>query len=201
MRRRQKRRLVTTLSAITFAGGVGLSGIAGLQIYKLHAAQENIYLPTAQNAWKAQAAVPKQQPAEIPMNGFLGILSIPSIHKSANIFQGTDASTLAKGVGHFIQSVMPGVENNSVLAGHRDTVFAHLGEVKIGDPIVITIQSGTFDYVVKKIRIVDKNDRTVIVPTETAQLTLSTCYPFSYFGDAPRRYIVIAELTTALKTV
>jgi sortase (surface protein transpeptidase) len=41
---------------------------------------------------------------------------------------------------------------------------------------------------------VDADDRTVIVPTETAILTLSTCYPFRFIGNAPRRFIVTASL-------
>jgi hypothetical protein len=38
------------------------------------------------------------------------------------------------------------------------------------------------------------NDRTVIVPTTDAILTLSTCYPFRFVGNAPKRYIVQAGL-------
>jgi sortase A len=53
---------------------------------------------------------------------------------------------------------------------------------------------GTFVYEVHKIRIVDANDRTVIVPTTDAVLTLSTCYPFRFIGNAPKRYIVQAGL-------
>jgi sortase A len=49
-------------------------------------------------------------------------------------------------------------------------------------------------YEVHKIRIVNSDDKTVIVPTEDAVLTLSTCYPFRFIGNAPKRYIVQAGL-------
>jgi sortase A len=111
-----------------------------------------------------------------------------------NIFQGTDSRALSKGVGHYLHSVMPGVADNSVLAGHRDTVFSHLDRVKVGDFIIIGTEEGTYIYQVHRLRIVDKNDRTVIVPTKQATLTLSTCYPFRFIGNAPKRYIVQATL-------
>jgi sortase A len=92
---------------------------------------------------------------------------------------------------------MPGVKDNSVISGHRDTVFSNLGKVKIGARIVITVESGRYVYQVERIRIVSSNDRTVIVPTEEATLTLSTCYPFIFVGNAPERYIVVAKLLSS----
>jgi sortase A len=72
-----------------------------------------------------------------------------------------------------------------------------LGKVKIGAKIVIIVESGRYVYKVERIRIVSGNDRTVIVPTEEATLTLSTCYPFIFVGNAPERYIVVAKLVSA----
>jgi sortase A len=34
----------------------------------------------------------------------------------------------------------------------------------------------------------------VLHPTEYSALTLVTCYPFSYIGSAPQRFIVRAQL-------
>ena len=106
----------------------------------------------------------------------------------------TGAKELKKGVGHFVGSVLPGISDNSVLAGHRDSVFRNLGELKLGDLLKVNTDYGTFTYDVHKIRIVTANDRTVIVPTADAVLTLSTCYPFRFIGNAPKRYIVQAGL-------
>jgi sortase A len=41
---------------------------------------------------------------------------------------------------------------------------------------------------------VPKDDKTVIVPTDNAVLTVTTCYPFEFVGSAPDRYILIADL-------
>jgi sortase A len=83
-----------------------------------------------------------------------------------------------------------------VIAGHRDSVFAQFGSLKRGDEIVIKTGYGEFTYLINSFRIVKANDRTVIVPTPTATLTLSTCYPFHYVGSAPERFIVSAKLTS-----
>ncbi|HLR73862.1 MAG TPA: class D sortase, partial [Virgibacillus sp.] len=41
--------------------------------------------------------------------------------------------------------------------------------------------------------IVDADDRTIIVPTSPDEvLTVTTCYPFSFVGSAPDRYIITA---------
>ena len=125
-----------------------------------------------------------------------GSLSIPVLKQTLPIIQGTDEADLNKGVGHFLQSVLPGEVDNSVLSGHRDTFFSRLGKVKVGDRVIAQTSAGTFTYRVGLIRIVGKNDRTVIVHTDHAVLTLSTCYPFHFIGSAPKRYIVVADLVT-----
>ncbi|MGM9926278.1 MAG: class D sortase [Bacillus sp. (in: firmicutes)] len=133
--------------------------------------------------------------AEIPQEGeLMGELYIPKLDKSLPIIHGTDEDELAKGVGHFAGSVLPGERDNSVLSGHRDTVFRRLGEVGVGDELVTTTTAGTFTFKVKKTRIVDSDDRTVIVPKNKPTLTVTTCYPFNFIGDAPERYILVAEL-------
>ncbi|PGL72085.1 class D sortase [Bacillus sp. AFS055030] len=124
----------------------------------------------------------------------MGSLTIPRIQATLPIFHGTDEDELAKGIGHYAKSVMPGERDNSVLAGHRDTVFRGLGKVKVGDLLIVKTSAGTFTYKVHKIRIVDKDDRTVIIPKPRPTLTVSTCYPFNFIGHAPQRYILVASL-------
>ncbi|ASB87770.1 Sortase A [Bacillus sonorensis] len=124
----------------------------------------------------------------------IGDLVIPKINARIPIYHGTDEDELQKGVGHFAGSVLPGEDDNSVLSGHRDTVFRKLGEVGKGDKLIVKASYGTFTYRVKKVRIVDADDRTVIVPKPRATLTVSTCYPFDFIGSAPERYVLVADL-------
>ena len=131
----------------------------------------------------------------------LGELVLPKLKVDLPIVEGAKHDQLAKGVGHFQKSVLPGEANNCVLSGHRDTVFRHLGDLKIGDDVVVRTKVGTFVYRIKKIRIVDQSDRTVIVSTRLPTLTLTTCYPFHFIGNAPKRYIIIARLQPAKSQV
>ncbi|WP_240689215.1 class D sortase [Ammoniphilus sp. YIM 78166] len=124
----------------------------------------------------------------------IGKVEIPKLKESFPLIEGTGNKELAKGVGHYIGSVLPGESDNAVIAGHRDTVFRRLGEVEVGDVINVQTVAGTFSYHVIEQRIVDKEDRTVIVPHSEAILTVVTCYPFDYVGAAPNRYILTAKL-------
>lgn len=124
----------------------------------------------------------------------VGTLTIPALNRTLPVIEGTDAKQLAKGVGHYAGSVLPGEADNCVLSGHRDTVFRRLNKVKVGDPLIVQTSAGTFTYRVRGTRIVHKDDKTVIVPTDHAVLTLTTCYPFNYVGSAPDRYIISADL-------
>ncbi|WMJ87196.1 class D sortase [Anaerocolumna sp. MB42-C2] len=124
----------------------------------------------------------------------IGELYIKKINATLPIYEGTNEDELEKGVGHYEGSVLPGENDNAVLAGHRDTVFRKLGKVGKGDLLIVRTSAGEFKYKVKKVRIVDKEDRTVIVPKPSTTLTVSTCYPFDYIGSAPKRYILVAYL-------
>jgi sortase A len=130
----------------------------------------------------------------IKRGDYLGNLAIPRLGRTINIFEGTEKAQLKKGAGHYEKSVLPGVSNNSILAGHRDTVFSQFGALKRNDKLIVSTKYGVFTYLIKSFRIVDGDDRTVIVPTKQAILTLSTCYPFRYVGNAPQRFIVTAVL-------
>jgi sortase A len=138
-------------------------------------------------------------PAHPKIGEEIGELYIPKLNATLPIYHGTNEDELEKGVGHFAESVLPGENDNSVLSGHRDTVFRKLGEVGEGDWLIVRTSAGEFKYKVNKVRIVDEDDRTVIVPKPRATLTVSTCYPFEYIGSAPERYILVAYL--ASKTV
>ncbi len=192
---RRVRLTVTAILSITFVvGGLAVAGVSAVQIYSSAQEQDKDLLPSAQAIWLQNEVSTIRESASVPIGTFLGTINIPSIKKTVNIFQGTDTQELKEGVGHYVGSVLPGVIDNSVLSGHRDTVFSNLGKVKLGSSILITTQDGIFNYKVERIRIVDQNDRTVIVPTKIATLTLSTCYPFTFIGSAPKRYVVVATL-------
>jgi sortase A len=123
----------------------------------------------------------------------IGILQIPKIGAELPIVEGTDPDDLAKGVGHYKGSQFPGNHGQIVLSGHRDTVFRHLGVLKIGDILEVKMPNGNFDYKIDHMKIVDSKDTSIItLQNKKEELVLTTCYPFRYIGNAPNRYIIYA---------
>jgi sortase A len=126
---------------------------------------------------------------------YIGTLAIPRLKRTIEIYEGTSNAVLKKGAGHYTKSVLPGFANNSVIAGHRDSVFSKFDRLKVGDSLTVKTAYGIYVYIIDSFRIVKADDRTVIVPTPTATLTLSTCYPFYFVGNAPKRFVVTAHLS------
>lgn len=131
----------------------------------------------------------------LPKEGdLIGTLELVSLNKTVKIIQGTSRTQLKKGAGHYINSALPGEIDNCVISGHRETAFLGIGKLVVGDRIIATTSAGTFTYQVVETRIVAADDTTVIVPSDVAMLTLTTCYPFNTPGYSPERYIVSAIL-------
>jgi sortase A len=124
----------------------------------------------------------------------LGILEIPRVNAELPIVEGTDPNDLKKGVGHYKGSSLPAEHGQIVLSGHRDTVFRRLGELKIGDSLIVKLAKGTYTYEITHMKIVDAKDTSIITLQKTEEeLLLTTCYPFRYIGNAPKRYIIYAK--------
>lgn len=123
----------------------------------------------------------------------VGILTIPSINADLPIIEGTDADELEKGVGHYGSSAYPQEKRQIILSGHRDTVFRRMGELQVGDQFIVKLPYGEFKYEFMDAKIVDADDTSVIKNTyPQEELLLTTCYPFSYLGNAPQRYVITA---------
>lgn len=123
----------------------------------------------------------------------IGLLYIPRLDRELPIIEGTDEEELAVGVGHFTDTGFPGENKQILLSGHRDTVFRQFGELEHGDEFHIQMKHGTFIYEFQDFEIVSADNRTVIDPARKDEyLTISTCYPFSFIGSAPDRYVIYA---------
>jgi len=129
-----------------------------------------------------------------PVDGTsLGAIEIPRLGLSVAVVQGESEPILQRAVGHLARTALPGREGNVVLAGHRDTFFRPLKDIRDGDQIVVKTRDGDFEYVVESTSIVEPGDVWVIAPKGGRTLTLITCYPFYYVGSAPHRFIVVAR--------
>ncbi len=147
------------------------------------------------------AVAPKKRGENSPppnMGETVGLLAIPKIKAELAIVEGTDPDDLEKGVGHYKGAYFPGDQGQIVLSGHRDTVFRKLGELKLGDSLKMEMPYGSYTYEIIDTKIVQADDTSVItLQHEKEELILTTCYPFSYVGNAPKRYIIYASLKSS----
>ena len=126
----------------------------------------------------------------------IGVIEIPRIRVAVVMVQGDSPDILKRAVGHIADTALPGDAGNVVLAGHRDTFFRSLRDLRVGDAIALKTRQGDFDYVVESTFVVAPTDVWVLDARGGHTLTLITCYPFSYIGPAPDRFIVRAREAT-----
>lgn len=138
---------------------------------------------------RAQPPVPKRPPSE----GLIGSIEIPSVNVKTLVREGVDDSTLRLAAGHVPGTALPGQSGNVAITAHRDTFFRGLRGIRTNDLIRLRTPSGDFDYQVTALETVEPTDVRVLEAHGKHELTLITCYPFTFIGHAPRRYIVHAE--------
>lgn len=123
----------------------------------------------------------------------IGVLDVPRLALSVVAVEGDDERTLRVAAGHLPDTPLPWQEGNASFAGHRDTFFRALRELRVGDDLELATTHGTFRYRVTRTLIVAPSDVSVLEPGDATALTLITCYPFTFLGAAPLRFVVQAE--------
>lgn len=188
------------ISYVLMIVGVGFLAFGGYQWYmttsaQSEAASEAQALIAERNAISAEDDFDPLEAAKNfnpEMGETAGILHIPKLEADLPIIEGTHEDELERGVGHYQGTAYPLQNEQIVLSGHRDTVFRDMGELEIGDHLVVQMEYGDFTYEITETKIVSADDRTIIVPHHEEVLTLTTCYPFNFIGYAPDRYIIYA---------
>jgi len=141
------------------------------------------------------SALPAQPPrfTTVAMGSAIGRLEISRIGVEAIIVEGTSARSLRRAVGHIPGTALPGDPGNVAIAGHRDTFFRALRNIRPDDEILLTTPAGQYSYVVDSTSIVAPDDAEGLNDSNESLLTLVTCYPFYFVGPAPQRFIVRAH--------
>jgi sortase A len=132
-------------------------------------------------------------PSSTTMDGLVGRIEIPRLRLSVVVAEGIGRITLRHAAGHIPGTALPGQPGNIGVAGHRDTFFRGLKDLKTQDEIQFSALGGDFRYLVESLSIVEPDDVGVLAPSSENELTLVTCYPFFYVGTAPKRFIVRAR--------
>jgi sortase A len=177
---------------ILFAGAILMLGYCGFILVDtwVFQKQENAAL----EKFIPQALV--ASPSIVGPDGLIGRIQIERLGISVVLLEGTSNKTLRRAVGHIAGTALPGQPGNVGIAGHRDTFFRPLRNVRADDLITLTTPGGEYRYRVLSTKIVSPNDVAVLDSDRSQILTLVTCYPFYYLGSAPDRFIVRAARVT-----
>jgi sortase A len=136
---------------------------------------------------------PAQGPRVLAEGDVIGEMTIPRLALETILVQGESPKILRRAVGHLPETALPGEPGDVTLAGHRDSFFRPLRNVRAGDAITIKTLDGEFAYQVESTEVVLPSDVQVLRPSSENTLTLVTCFPFYYVGPAPKRFIVRAR--------
>ncbi|WP_407925123.1 class E sortase [Bifidobacterium choloepi] len=149
---------------------------------------------------------PPVQPTSADVGELMGVVYIPRFGDgwNRNLVQGTELAQLdLAGLGHYVNTQMPGALGNVAIAGHRNGYGQPLGDIdklQAGDAIVIRTQDYWYVYEYTSYRIVTADDTSVIVdnpedpgaaPTKR-MITLTTCEP--KYSTPTHRWIAYGEL-------
>src|SRR5262245_3051674 len=145
--------------------------------------------------WKQPAHVPDAKPAPEDFSGLgngaaFAIIHIPRLGRDWEkpILEGVGLDELARGVGHYPDSAMPGKIGNFAVAGHRAThgePFRNLNKLRQGNVVIVETEKNWYRYVIDSSQIVDPTYVEVVLPVPNRPgakpterlITLTTCNP------------------------
>ncbi|MDH3283671.1 MAG: class D sortase [Acidobacteriota bacterium] len=121
----------------------------------------------------------------------IGRLRVPRLSVQRTILSGATGSSLAFGPGHVSGTAAFNARGNCAIAGHRDSWFAFLQDLRVGDRVLLETPKGRVQYEVAGTFVVAPDDARSLAATPGRRLTLITCYPFGGLGRQRDRYVVI----------
>jgi sortase A len=122
-------------------------------------------------------------------------VSVPRLGRSAIVLAGASGQALAFGPGQVERTPQAGEPGTAVYSAHRDTHFAFLGEVAIGDEIIVTRRDGRdLRFRVTGTAVVHWDASGIDPAAAGRRLALVTCWPLNGKFSGPLRYVVHAEL-------
>jgi sortase A len=185
------RMALTTASVALVVGAIGMIG------YPFYT---NLYQDRVQARLDRQIQSAELRQAYLDHNVGIGDsltrIVIPDIDVDVVVVEGTTASALRAGAGHYPDTPLPCEIGNVAIAGHRTTYgrpFHNVDELEVGQEITLETPIGTCTYEINKepFPVSPKQLEVVANTPDEATLTLTTCHPK---GSARERLIVQATL-------
>ena len=143
-------------------------------------------------------------PKEVKLGDAIAIVRVPRFGAkfARPLYEGTTREVLQRGVGHYVDTALPGEVGNFAMAGHRTTYgkpFNKVDALVTGDVVLVETPETYYVYRVTEHEIVAPTQVSVLLPVPDepgaepteATLTMTSCHPeFS----ARERYVVHARL-------
>jgi sortase A len=185
------RKAYVALATVLFILGAGSLAAAGWIHAKANLAQALIA-----HAWShAREGGVSRRPWPWADTRPVARLTVPSRSIALYVLDGASGRSLAFGPGYVNGTARPGSWGNTVIVAHRDTHFAFLRDLALGEEIVLETSRGAkARYRVSEVTVLDKDEARLMDGPDAAQLTLVTCFPFdAVLPGTPLRYVVVAE--------
>jgi sortase A len=188
------RMLLTTASVGLLVAAIGTIG------YPFYT---NLLQDRIQSRLDRQIASPELKQAYLNKNVGIGDsltrIVIPDLDVDVVVVEGTTASALRAGAGHYPDTPLPCEAGNVAIAGHRTTYgrpFHNVDLLKVGSKITLETPIGSCTYEVSEKPFPVAPNRLDVINTTGPDptLTLTTCHPK---GSARQRLIVKAKLITS----
>jgi sortase A len=129
----------------------------------------------------------------IAIGDVIGEIGVPRLGMKAIVVEGDSPPILRRAVGHVPGTALPGESGNTALAGHRDTLFRPLRNIRLGDLVTFDFPGRQLRYEVQSAQVVSPEETGVLLSNGSKELTLITCFPFAFVGSAPSRYVIRAR--------
>lgn len=159
---------------------------------------ENIFVPTTNDEDTVDAS-----DVEFPsVDKQFGELKIKDRNVNTKLFFGDGSIPLQNGVGVYAGSFIPGYGKTILVAGHNNTFFNGLKNVKNGDIISIATSYGNYKYKIRDTKILNADSKKAYdLNKKEENLILYTCYPFDTLGLTEKRFFVYADKISGPKIV
>jgi sortase A len=150
-----------------------------------------IATPSEAPSFPGHVGAPAPPPADGPVNGVAFHMAVPAIHYSSAVVEGVTLQNLESGPGHYPTTAWPGERGTVGIAAHN-VYWLAFSQLRPGDLVVVRTQRVVVTYKITSTKVTEPNDLTVLAPTKSHRLALTTCYPLWAGAFATQRYILFA---------
>jgi sortase A len=127
-----------------------------------------------------------------PVNGVDFAIRVPRLGYYSAVKEGVDLAVLYSSPGHYPETPWPGQAGMVGVAAHN-VYWIDFPQLAKGDEVDLETRYGTFKYAVTGSRIVNPDDRTILVQGPGRHLTLTTCWPTWAGSFATQRYVIFTD--------